>query len=99
MTSSELDWASALDLFEASLTHHSTLLVDSEVDGDNPWPDSGLPTTPIPDELRPRAERLLRESYGIMDDMAGALSALPPRRSHRPSRRETPDQPRWTMEL
>ena len=95
----ELDWAEALDLFEAGLAHHASLLDASAAAGDNPWPTERLPTTPVPEEMRARAERLLRESQQIMDDMAGALSALPPRRAQRAPRRETPDPARWSFQL
>ena len=67
--------------------------------GENPWPPDCLPTTPVPPQLRDRAERLLRESHQIMDDMASALSDLPPRRAQRPPRRETPEPARWSFQL
>jgi hypothetical protein len=95
----ELDWRQVLDLYEAGLAHHQTL-VDGEMnDETNPWPPSVLPTTPLPDELRDRAERLLGQSHRLIDDMAGALAAIPPRRTTRHTHRDTPDQPRWKLTL
>jgi len=97
--SDQSDWKAILDLYEAGLTHHQSL-VDGEISEEtNPWPPSALPTTPLPEELRTRAERLHRQSHGLIDDMAGALAALPPRRHARPVYRGTPDQPRWTLTL
>jgi len=95
----QLDWSAVLDRYEASLAQHRTL-VDGEMnDESNPWPPSVLPTTPLPEELRSRAERLLGQSHRLIDDMAGALAAIPPRRNTRHTHRDTPDQPRWKLTL
>lgn len=98
-----LAWSAALDVYEAGLAHHAAIAGHRGVDGENPWPPSELPTTPMPPELRDRAERLLRESHVVIDGMAGELAALPtlqPRgQRHRTNRRDTPDAPRWSVTL
>lgn len=93
------DWAEALDLFEQGLAHHSTLIADRRVGGENPWPPERLPLGPVPPEHRARAERLLRESHQIMDRMAGMLADQPARRPMRNLHRDTPDPPRWSLSL
>lgn len=95
----DADWRTALDLFEQGLAHHSTLVADRRVEGENPWPPDRLPTGPVPAELQARAERLLRESHRLMDEMAGMLADQPPRRPVRSVHRDTPDQPRWSLSL
>lgn len=95
----DVDWVTALDLFEQGLAHHSTLVAKRQVEGDNPWPPERLPAGPVPPELQARAERLLRESHRVMDEMAGMLADLPPRRPVRNLHRDTPDQPRWSLSL
>ena len=93
------DWVEALDLFERGLAHHSMLVADRRADGENPWPPERLPNGPIPPELRARAERLLRDSHRLMDQMAGMLADQPPRRPMRNLHRDTPDRPRWSLSL
>lgn len=93
------DWTAALDAFEEGLAHHSTLIADRRVDGENPWPPDHLPNGPLPEALQARAERLLRESHRIMDEMAGMLADQPPRRPLRNLHRDTPDRPRWSLSL
>ena len=94
-----LEWSAVLDLYESSLTHHQALVDGGINDETNPWPPPVLPTTQLPEELRTRAERLLGDSHRLIDDMARALAAIPPRRNQRHTHRDTPDQPRWTLTL
>ncbi len=93
------EWEAVLDCYETALDHHAARLAEEGTGLENPWPPSELPTTPIPEELRERAERLLGRSHGLIDDVAGAMAALPPRRASRVTRRDTPDQPRWKVRL
>ncbi len=93
------DWKAILDLYEAGLAHHQSLVDGGATEDSSPWPPAALPTTPLPEELRNRAETLLGKSHGLIDDIAGALAALPPRRHTRPAHRGTPGQPRWTVTL
>ncbi len=70
-------WADVLDAFERSLDWHQEV-IDDAVDRENPWRTPATGIGPIPDELRPRAERLLRRSGEMGVALEAAMAALPP---------------------
>ncbi len=82
-------WVDVLDAFERSLDWHQEL-IDDAVDRENPWRTPAAGIGPIPDELRSRAEHLLRRSGDMGAAVEAAMAAMPSATTHQ--RRTRPGQ-------
>lgn len=72
-------WDAALDRYEAGLHHHEAVLSTGEPAlGPAPWPPAELPSGPVPDALRPRAQLLLARTVDLARRLSMARESLPP---------------------
>jgi hypothetical protein len=83
-----IDWATALDRFEANLAQCRRVLDHGLEPATEPWPPADLTSAPIPGHLVKRAQLLLNASAELEHELIERRAALPePRRSHRRHRR------------
>ena len=71
-----VEWAEALDRFEAQLTHARAVVDDDRTPTMQAWPPPGITTDPIPATLRDRASELLRRCYELEDEIVRRRAAM-----------------------